>query len=55
MGGLILRFIIAHPLQNENNITHIKDWIRNVQIYIENYELHEGDDIRKYLGVRNKS
>ena len=55
MGGPILRFIIAYPLQNKNNITYIKDQIRNAQIYMKNYESHEGDDIRKYLEVRNKT
>ena len=54
-GGLVLRFILVYPLQEKNNLAYVKDWIHNAQVYMTNYNLHKGNDIRKYLCYRNKN
>ena len=55
MGGPVLRFILVYPLQEKNNLAYVKDWIHNAQVYMTNYNLHKGNDIRKYLCYRNKN
>ena len=44
----IYRFVLVHPLHENNNTNYIKDRIRNVQVYMINYESYEGNNIRKF-------
>ena len=48
------QFALNYEIKKDNNLHYIKDWIRNLQVCIKNFEVHGEEDVRRYLGFKSK-